>query len=71
MTTAATKESLEMENVMAKANQLEEAVDLLVEAALTADQPFPEASYEVLHDHCGGLDLLIGTRHGKCSLVFF
>ena len=70
VTTAATKESLEMENVMAKANQLKEAVDLLVEAALTADQLFPEASYEVLHDQCGGLDLLIGTRHGKCSLVF-
>ena len=61
---------LRIKNVMAKANHLEEAVDILVKAALTADQPFPEASYEVLHDHCGGLDLLIGTRHGKCSLVF-
>ena len=36
---------------------------VLILAAIEAieDLPFPEASYKIVHDRCGGLDLLIGA----------
>ena len=57
-------EAREMETVEAAGRQLEEAVDQIVQAAIE-DRPFPEATYKIVHDHCGGIDLLIGTRYGK------
>ena len=57
-------EAKEMEIVGAIGRQLEEAIDLIIEAAIE-DRPFPENSFEIVHRHCGGIDLLIGTRHGK------
>ena len=59
-------EMMEMEINGAVGRQLEEAVDMIVQSAIE-DLPFPEASYEVVHSHCGGIDLLIGARHGKTS----
>ena len=57
--------AMEMEMIMAAGRQLEEAVDKIVEAAVK-DLPFPiQASYEIVHNHCGGVELLIGDRYGK------
>ena len=55
---------MEMEIIGAAGRQLEEAVDMIIQAAVE-DLPFPEASYELVHNHCGGVDLLIGASHGK------
>ena len=60
VTRAAVDEAREMEIIGAIGRQLEDAVDLIVQAAIE-DQPFPEASYEVIHSHCGGMDLLLGA----------
>ena len=58
-------ESKEIEKIVAAGRQLEEAVDKIVEAAVK-DLPFPiQASYEIVHNHCGGVELLIGDRCGK------
>ena len=46
--------------------QIEDAVDTIVQAALQ-DLPFPEESYKILHDHSGGVELIIGTRRGKSA----
>ena len=57
--------AMEMEMIVAAGRQLEEAVDKIVEAAVK-DLPFPiQASYEIVHNHCGGVELLIGDRCGK------
>ena len=42
----------ELEIIGVIGRQLEEADDLIVQAAVE-DQPFPEASNEVVHSHCG------------------
>ena len=59
-------EAREMETIGNVGRQLEEAVDLIIQAAIE-ELPFPEDSYTIVHDHCGGVDMLIGTRHGKSS----
>ena len=59
-------EAREIKIIVDVSRRLEEAVDLIVKAAIE-DRSFPEASYEILHNHCGGIDLLIGDRHGKSS----
>ena len=48
--------------------QIEDAVDTIVQAAVQ-DLPFPEESYKILHDHPGGVDLIIGTRRGKVVTI--
>ena len=68
VTKTAEDEAKEMEIVGAIGRQLEEAIDLIIEAAIE-DRPFPEHSFEIVHQHCGGIDLLIGTRHGKNSAL--
>ena len=60
VTRAVVDEAKEMEIMGVIGRQLEEAVDLIVEAAIE-DKPFPEASYEVVYGHCGGIDLLVGA----------
>ena len=64
VTKTAEDEAREMENIGATGRQLEEAVDAIVQAVIE-DQPFPEDSFKILHNHCGGIDFLIGDRYGK------
>ena len=61
VTRIADDEAIELETI---GHQLEEAVDVIVEAAIE-DRPFPEAIYEIVHERCGGINLLLGTRYGK------
>ena len=61
---AAEEEARELEVLHAIGRKMEDAVDLIVQAAVE-DLPFPEESYEVLHSQPGGVDLIIGTRCGK------
>ena len=60
VTRAAEDEAREMETIGTIGRQLEEAVDLIVQAAIE-NWPFPEDSYKILHNHSGGVDLLIGA----------
>ena len=60
MTRSARDEAGEIETVGVIGRQLEEAVEKIIQAAIE-DLPFPEASYEIAYDRCGGLDLLIGA----------
>ena len=60
MTKTAEDEVREMEIIRAAGFHMEEAVDLIIEAAIK-DQPIPEASFEIVHNHVGGIDLLIGS----------
>ena len=64
VTRAAEEEAKEKEVLHAVGREMENAVDLIVQAAIE-DLPFPEESYEVLHNQPGGVDLIIGTRCGK------
>ena len=64
VTKTAEDEARELENIGATGRQLEEAVDAIVQAVIE-DQPFPEDSFKILHNHCGGIDFLIGDRYGK------
>ena len=69
VTKTAVDEARNMERIGAAGRQLEEAVDLIIHGTIEG-QPFPEASYEIVHNHCGGIDLLIGARHGKSAYVW-
>ena len=64
VTRAAEEEAKELEALHAIGREMENAVDLIVQAAVE-DLPFPEGSYEVLHRKPGGVDLIIGARCGK------
>ena len=60
VTQAAQYEAGEVEIIEAMDRQLEEAVDMIVQAVIK-DRPFPTASFTIVHNHCGGIDLLIGA----------
>ena len=64
VTRAAEEEAKGKEVLHAIGREMEDAVDVIVQAAVE-DLPFPEESYEVLHNQPGGVDLIIGTRCGK------
>ena len=64
VTRAAEEEAREIFVLQAIGREMEDAVDLIVKAAVK-DLPFPEESYEVLHSQPGGVDLIIGARCGK------
>ena len=64
ITRAAEEEAREISVLQSIGCDMEDAVDLIVQAAVE-DLPFPEESYEVLHNQPGGVDLIIGTRCGK------
>ena len=64
VTRAAEEEAREISVLHAIGREIEDAVDLIVQAAFE-DLPFPEESYEVLHNQPGGVDLIIGTNCGK------
>ena len=64
VTRAAEEEANETKVLRLVGCEIEKAVDLIVQAAVE-DLPFPEGSYEVLHNQPGGIDLIIGTRCGK------
>ena len=64
VTRAAEEEAKELEALHAIGREMENAVDLIVQAVVEG-LPFPEESYEVLHNQPGGVDLVIGTRCGK------
>ena len=64
VTSSAEEEAKELEVLHAVGREMENAVDVIVQAAVE-DLPFPEESYEVLHNQPGGVDLIIGTRCGK------
>ena len=68
MTRAVEEEAEELEVLGVVGRQVEEAVDTIVQAAVQ-DLPFPEESYQILHDHPGGVDLIIGTRRGKVVTI--
>ena len=64
VTRAAEKEAREISVLHAIGREMEDAVDVIVKAAVE-DLTFPEESYEVLHSQPGGVDLIIGPRCGK------
>ena len=64
VTRAAEEEAREISVLHAIGREMEDAVDVIVKAAVE-DLPFPEESYEVLHSQPGGVDLIIGARCGK------
>ena len=60
---AAEEEAREISVLHAIGREMEDAVNMIVQAAVE-DLPFPAESYEVLHSQPGGVDLIIGTRCG-------
>ena len=64
VTRAAEEEAREISVLHAIGREMEDAVNMIVQAAVE-DLPFPAESYEVLHSQPGGVDLIIGTRCGK------
>ena len=68
VTRAVKEEAEELEVLGVVGRQIEDAVDTIVQAAVQ-DLPFPEESYQILHDHTGGVDLIIGNRRGKVVTI--
>ena len=62
ITRAAEDDAKEIEALGVIGSQLEEAVDLVIQAAIDNSE-FPEASYETIHNYSGGINLLIGKYH--------
>ena len=62
VTIAAEDNAKEIEALGVIGTQLEEAVDLVIQAAIDNSE-FPEASYETIHNCSGGINLLIGKYH--------
>ena len=60
--TAAEDDAIEIAALGVIGSQLEEAVDLVIQAAIDNSE-FPEASYETIHNYSGGINLLIGKYH--------
>ena len=68
MTRAVEEEAEELEVLGVLGQQIEDAVDTIVQASVQ-DLAFPEESYKILHDNPGGVDLIIGNRRGKVVTI--